>query len=163
MARLVLTDASPLIGLARVDGLCWLQALFDVVWMPAEVHAEVLRGLESPDEQAISEAIAAGWLAVCDPTPDLPELPELDEGETACIRIALAHKGSSLLLMDERLGRAIATENGLQVAGTAAVIGMARMRGLIPNAKQVFARLHRSDFRISAAVIDAILTRVGEK
>ncbi|OIP16248.1 MAG: DUF3368 domain-containing protein [Comamonadaceae bacterium CG_4_9_14_3_um_filter_60_33] len=162
MARLVLTDASPLIGLARVDGLCWLQPLFGVVWMPAEVNAEVLGGFGTPDEQAISQAIAAGWLAVCGPTPDLPELPELDEGETACIRIAVAHAGPSLLVMDERLGRAIATENGLLVTGTAAVIGMARVRGLIPNAKEVFARLHASDFRISAAVIDAILRRVGE-
>ncbi|MDP2678474.1 MAG: DUF3368 domain-containing protein [Rhodoferax sp.] len=163
MARLVLTDASPLIGLARVDGLCWLQPLFDVVWMPAEVKSEVLGGFGTPDEQAISQAIAAGWLAVCGPTPDLPELPELDEGETACIRMALAQDGPSLLLMDERLGRAIATENGLLVTGTAAVIGMARMRGLIPSAKEVFSRLHASDFRISAAVIDAILIRVGEK
>lgn len=163
MARLVLTDASPLIGLARVDGLCWLQPLFGVVWMPAEVNAEVLGGLGTPDEQAITQAIAAGWLAVCGPTPDLPALPELDEGETACIRLALAHVGPSLLLMDERLGRAIATENGLQVTGTAAVIGMARMRGLIPRAKEVFARLHATDFRISAAVIDAILQRVGER
>jgi len=163
MARLVLTDASPLIGLARVDGLCWLRPLFGVVWMPVEVNAEVLGGFGSPDEQALSVAITAGCLAVCGPTPDLPELPELDEGETACIRLALAHTGSSLLLMDERLGRAIATENGLQVTGTAAVIGMARRRGLIPSAKEVFARLHASDFRISAAVIDAILIRVGEK
>ena len=45
MARLVLTDASPLIGLARVDGLNWLGALFGVVWMPVEVRREVLAGL----------------------------------------------------------------------------------------------------------------------
>ena len=89
-------------------------------------------------------------------------LPELDEGETACIRLALVHPGASLLLMDERAGRAIAAENGLQVAGTAAVIGMARLKGLIPSAKDVFAHLHALDFRISAAVIITILERVGE-
>jgi predicted nucleic acid-binding protein len=64
--------------------------------------------------------------------------------------------------MDERAGRAIAIENGLQVAGTAAVIGMARLRGLISSAKDVFAQLHASDFRISSAVIRTILERVGE-
>ena len=31
MARLVLADASPLIGLARVDGLRWLPPLFGTV------------------------------------------------------------------------------------------------------------------------------------
>lgn len=44
MARIVLTDASPLIGLARVDGLGWLGALFGEVWMPVEVRDEVLAG-----------------------------------------------------------------------------------------------------------------------
>jgi predicted nucleic acid-binding protein len=162
MARLVLADASPLIGLARVDGLRWLLPLFGTVWMPVEVHAEVLTGFGSPDEQAINSAVAAGWLEVCGPTPEAPVLPELDEGETACIRLALAHPGATLLLMDERAGRAIAIENGLQVAGTAAVIGMARLRGLIPSAKEVFTHLHASDFRISSAVIRTILERVGE-
>jgi predicted nucleic acid-binding protein len=32
----------------------------------------------------------------------------------------------------------------LQVAGTAAVIGMAKEKGLIPSAKAVFATLHAS-------------------
>ena len=163
MAGLVLADASPLIGLARVDGLQWLQSLFGTVWVPIEVHAEVLSGFGSPDEQSIGAAVSAGWLRLCGPTPQTPLLPELDEGETACIRLALAHPGARLLLMDERAGRAIAMENGLQVAGTAAVIGMARLKGLIPSAKDVFARLHASDFRISASVIRTILERVREK
>ena len=49
MARLVLTDASPLIGLARLDGLTWLGALFGVVWMPDEVRREVLSGSGAGD------------------------------------------------------------------------------------------------------------------
>lgn len=162
MARLVLTDASPLIGLARVDGLLWLQLLFGRVWMSAEVRREVLPGNGSPDEPAILAAEDSGWIAVHGPTPIVPELPELDEGESACIRIALGNSEASLLLMDERAGRAIAVEHGLRVAGTAAVIGMAKSRNLIPSAREVFARLHASDFRISAQVIETVLRRVGE-
>jgi predicted nucleic acid-binding protein len=162
VARLVLTDASPLIGLARVDGLCWLAPLFGAVWMPLEVQREVLTGCGAPDEKAIVVAVEMGWLRVCGPTPTVPELPELDEGESACIRSALAHRSDSLLLMDERAGRAIAKEHSLRVAGTAAVIGMARLKGLIPNARVALARLHSSDFRISAQVIEAVLCKVGE-
>lgn len=164
MARLVLTDASPLIGLARVEGLTWLGALFGLVWMPDEVRREVLSGLGTGDEQAIEAAQAAGFLRVWPLTmPDKPDLPDLDEGESACIRIALAEVGDALLLMDERAGRAVAHEHGLRVAGTAAVIGMAKSRGLIPSARAVFSHLHDSDFRISAAVIETILRRVGER
>jgi predicted nucleic acid-binding protein len=162
MAGLVLSDASPLIGLARVDGLPWLNELFGVVWVPREVRDEVLSGRMLPDEQLILAAFDTGGLQVCEGAPQAPELPELDEGEAACIRIALVSPPPVLILMDELAGRAIAVEHGLRIAGTAAVIGMARMRGLIPSAREAFARLHASDFRISASVIAEVLRRVNE-
>ncbi|MEO5344032.1 MAG: DUF3368 domain-containing protein [Gammaproteobacteria bacterium SHHR-1] len=170
MAGRVLSDASPLIGLARVDGLPWLKDLFGEVWVPQEVWRELLPGRGLPDEPLLLCAHERGILRLCDAAPVEPPGAcidagldaGLDEGETACIRHALADGKGSLLLMDERAGRAIAIEQGLQVVGTAAVIGMARQRGLIPSAKAVFARLHASDFRISAAVISTILRRVGE-
>jgi len=162
MARLVLSDASPLIGLAIVDGLSWLQPLFGEVWVPTEVRQEVLSGRVERGEAAIRSALQAGWLREwASPVPE-SELPDLDEGEAACIRIGLANPGSALLLIDERAGRAVAIEHGLRVAGTAAVIGMARQRGLIVAARPVFDTLHRSDFRISAEVIHTVLARLGE-
>ena len=104
MARLVLTDASPLIGLSLVDGLPWLAALFGEVWMPEEVRNEVLSGSGFPGEQAIRGAMGRGWLRLwSQPVGELP-LPDLDEGEAACIRIAVGHAGESLVLMDERAG-----------------------------------------------------------
>ena len=70
--------------------------------------------------------------------------------------------GPALLLIDERSGRAVAEELGLSVAGTAAVIGLARQRGLITSARQVFAALHASNFRIAPAVIKTVLDRCGD-
>ncbi len=162
MARLVLSDASPLIGLSIVGGLPWLKALFGKVWMPPQVRDEVLSGQVSRGEDAIRAALARKTLVVWDrPVPELP-LPPLDAGESACIRIGRAHKGPTLLLMDERAGRAVAQDSGLKVAGTAAVIGMAQQHGLISSAREAFALLHGSDFRISAEVIRTVLARVGE-
>lgn len=51
MARLALTDASPLLGRARVDGLPWLGALFGVVWMPPQVRRGLLPNRGHPDER----------------------------------------------------------------------------------------------------------------
>ena len=76
--------------------------------------------------------------------------------------LSFSQANSALLLIDERAGRATAMECGLRVAGTAAVIGMARQRGLIPSARAVFAQLHASDFRIAVAVIETVLKRCGE-
>jgi predicted nucleic acid-binding protein len=161
MARLVLTDASPLIGLSLVDGIPWLRTLFGTVTIPEEVLHEVV-GRHFRGEAAIADAVTAGWLLPMGPAAVDPALPDLDEGEAACIRLALAANVPALLLMDERAGRAVAQEFGLQVAGTAALIGMAKQRGLVTAAKPVMERLHRSDFRIAAEVIRTVLQRVGE-
>lgn len=161
MARVVLTDASPLIGLSIVQGLDWLQALFGEVWMPAEVESEVLAGPVTRGQEAIRAMMASGTLRRWDRALPEVSLPDLDEGEAACIRAALAHQATpgneALLLMDGRAGRAVAAERGVRVAGTAAVIGMAQTRSLIPSAREVFETLLQSDFRISAEVIRTVL------
>ena len=162
MAAIVIADASPLIALARVDGLGWLQALFHEVLVTEAVLGEVLTGCFASSEARIENAIAAGWLRAVPCQTNAPPLPDLDEGEAASIRLALELGGETLLLIDERAGRAVAQEFGLQVAGTAAVIGLAKQKGLIASARSVFAELHASDFRIAAAVIQTVLDRCGE-
>lgn len=162
MARIVVTDASPLIGLSIVEGLCWLPELFGEVWLPEQVRKEVLPNKQVRGEKEIQHAINQKWLRVweteVEPLPDI----NLDEGESACISLALAYKDPVLLIMDERLGRAVAQEFGLAVIGTAAIIGQAKQAGLIDSAWDVFETLHQSDFRISRVVIQTILKRVGE-
>ena len=165
MARLVLADASPLIGLAIVDGLTWLPELFGDVWIPPSVHREVLPGVAARGEVEIASAVKRKAIRVWKKAIPVAivVLPDLDEGETDCIRIALSTSVSdTLILMDERAGRAVATENGIRVAGTAAVIGLAKKRGLITSAKARFAKLHATDFRISAVVIQTVLRDAGE-
>ena len=162
MAAIVIADASPLIALARVDGLGWLQALFNEVLITEAVLCEVLTGSFAASEAPIERAITAGWLRTVQSESNTPPLPDLDEGEAASIRLALSLGGEALLLIDERAGRAVAREFGLQVAGTAAVIGLAKQKGLISSARTVFAELHASDFRIAAAVIQTVLDRCGE-
>ncbi len=162
MAAVVISDASPLIGLARVNGIGWLKELFGEVLIPKVVADEVITGGFPAEEARITAALEAGWLQIAGPIPAGPELPDLDEGEAASIRLALAHPGPALLLIDERSGRAVAQGLGLSIAGTAAVIGMARARHLIPSARAVLSQLHDSDFRIAPAVIHAVLRRCGE-
>ena len=162
MSRIVVIDASPLIGLAIVDGLKWLPDIFGTVFLPETVKQEVLPGKVARGEEAIAHAINAGWLIVW-PEPIEPRLDiDLDAGETDCINLGLSHVGEVLLIMDERAGRAVAKEKGLHVIDTAAIIGQAKKQGLIASARAIFEVLHASDFRISAAVINQVLVSVNE-
>ena len=162
MGRLVVIDASPLIGLAIVDGIKWLPELFGTIFLPESVKKEVLPGVAAIGEEAIAHAIDAGWLKVWS-EPIEPELDiDLDMGETDCINLGLGHVGQVLLIMDERAGRAVAKEKGLTVVGTAAIIGLAKKQGLIASARKAFEVLHTSDFRISPTVINQVLLSVNE-
>ena len=165
MARRVISDASPLIGLVMVGGLEWLPALFGTVWIPASVQREVLPGVHARGELELAAAIRKQLLRVWQKPISVgaEKLQDLDEGEADCIRIALSEGAANVLvLMDERAGRAVAQEFGIQVAGTAAVIGLAKKQGLIKSVKPSFERLHSSDFRISADIIRAVMSRAGE-
>lgn len=162
MAQIIISDASPLIGLSIVNGLHWLPDIFGTVWIPEAVRSEVLPKRAAQGKQAIDSALEAGWLKLWqEPFVTLTDF-DLDEGETACISIAAGLSEPALLIMDERAGRAIAREKGITVIGTAALIGEAKKRELIPSARHAFEVLHQSDFRISANVIKIVLARVGE-
>jgi len=49
----VVIDASPLIGLAIVDGLSWLPKLFDTIYVSGIVKAEVLPGTDARGEEQL--------------------------------------------------------------------------------------------------------------
>lgn len=116
MAAIVISDASPLIALARVNGLPWLQQLFTAVMVTDVVLAEVLTGRYPDTEAPIEQALTAGWLQATSVDTTEPVLPDLDEGEAASIRLALSYGRPALLLIDERAGRAVAQELGLSAA-----------------------------------------------
>ena len=163
MARIVLIDASPLIVLSRIDGLHWIKAIFGPVQLPLAVRKEVITGKDKEGEPMIRAAIDSKLLVVLRRDWKLPQFPFLGEGEAACIRAAVNLRQPSLLLMDDKAGRATAIEFGLKVAGTAAVIAMAKRKNLIPSAANVFERLLQTDFRLSAEVIRAALEAAGER
>ncbi|WP_255004278.1 DUF3368 domain-containing protein [Cyanobium sp. HWJ4-Hawea] len=136
--------------------------MFTEVLVTDVVIGEVLTGDFTETEMRIQAAIMDGWLKPVVVSGTEPELPDLDEGEAASIRLVLSMGLEALLLIDERAGRAVAQALGLQVAGTAAVIGLAQQKGLIRSAQAIFAELSTSDFRISPEVIETVLDRCGE-
>lgn len=161
--RVVFSDASPLIGLSLVDGLGWLQSLFGVVCITDMVADELLPGNNKTGEAEIAAGIAAGSIRIVEDIWTEPAFPTLDEGEASTLRAAANQEGPCLVIMDERAGRAVASEVGLTVTGVVGVIMAARRRGLIASAKNVFEALVNHDFRLADTLIDAALESLGEQ
>lgn len=154
MARLVLTDASPLVGLSRVGGVDWLRQLFGTVEMTSAVREELERKSLEP---AIASALNQGWLRTRPGRP-LGDCPShLGPGEWSTIVAARESTGPVLVLLDDRQARREARAARLSVAGTAAIVGLARRRGLIESARDVLEQLLQSDLRIAPDVVLAVL------
>ena len=81
---------------------------------------------------------------------------ELDAGEVAAIQLALAEK-DCLLLIDEAAGRTVASRLGVANTGTLGVLLAGAREGII-DLKASPDRLQCTNFRISKALIDKLLT-----
>lgn len=160
----VIADAGPLIGLARQQQLELLRGIFGEVLITQTVHDEILPVANHSDKTVIQTALDAGWLKVVDVTPTnwQPFYSGIDAGESSAIYLACQLPDDVLLIMDDRTGRAEATARKLRIIGTAAVIGLAKLKGLIPLAQPILQALRASGYHLSDAVIQAVLDDIGE-
>lgn len=182
MAQVVIADAGPLIGLARAGSLELLRELFGQLVITETVAQEIgvlpqensaqgqANGINGPGTAVLQAAIAAGWLQICpeDPSdwePYRPLNPGVDAGEASAIGLALRWKAagqSVLLIVDDRCGRAEARRQGLEIIGTAAVLLIARERGLLQSCRPLLETLRQQGYYLSDALLQAVLDQAGE-
>lgn len=163
--KLIVSDASPLIVIARSGLIPVLSGMAEEVIIPETVYAECTVDLTLPGAQAVHLAVKAGHIRVRADIPhsnDQPdeELSGLDAGELAAIHLASALQCP--VLMDERLGRQAARRQGLTVIGSAGLLLGAKQRGLVPVIAPILDQWRQSGYFLSAAVVKAVLERAGE-
>lgn len=83
-------------------------------------------------------------------------IADLDPGERAAIQLARAEEGA-LLLIDETAGRFVASQLGIPTTGTLGILRAAARVGLV-DLRTSLARLLNTNFRISQALIDQLLS-----
>ncbi len=162
MARPVtVSDTTPLIALAWLGRLDLFPALFGVVHIPPAVHREATYNVVAA---GADELKSANWLAINPVTNSLAIellLDQLDLGESEAI--VLAHELSAdVLLMDERRGRRRAMQSGLRIIGTLGILIEAHERKLADPIRPLLDRLRELPFRMSQALYNEVLQRVGE-
>ncbi|NBB84683.1 MAG: DUF3368 domain-containing protein [Bacteroidetes bacterium] len=157
---ITVSNAGPLIALARIEQLDVLPALYREIVVPSAVHEEVL----GTERKGFSELIAADWLqvgAVSDRTAVALLRERLDAGESETIVLALELK-ADLVLMDEARGRRITAARGITLTGTLGTLILAKRERLVKRVKPLLADLAAQGFHMSDALYRQVLQEAGE-
>ena len=160
---IVVSDTTPLIGLASIGRLNLLQKLFDEVYIPQAVFDETVTfgRAESTAKQEVSKA---NWIHIVEVKDRLAVnvlLDEMDLGEVETIVLA-SEMNADWVLMDERKGRRKLTQLSIPKIGTLGILLKAKQLDLIPFLKPEIDDLQKSGFSISPLVVDEILKMANE-
>ncbi|MCP9237982.1 DUF3368 domain-containing protein [Lewinella sp. JB7] len=150
--RIVIADASTLIGLYNLSSLDLLKELYGNVEVTTIVKEEAAMDLP-------------GWIRVDDNyNRDVYRslLPSLDAGEASSIALALALE-NSLLIIDERKGRRRAKSLGIVITGLIGILIRAKQRGLIASGKNKLDNLREQGFRLSDKIYELALREMKEE
>jgi uncharacterized protein len=158
---LVICNTSPLLYLNLVGQLDILPALYHTVTIPPAVRAELLVGRQQGVQ--IPEIDDLSWLVIValkDRTL-IPLVTDLGAGEAEVIGLAKEYPNSRLIL-DDTLGRRIASVNKLTFTGTVGVIIKAKQAGLVPTVKPIVQALRQAGLWLSDDLIQNVLHQAGE-
>ena len=154
----IISNASPLINLARIGQLSLLERLYGDLTIPEAVWNEVV--VEGRGQPGAKEVETASWIRVQPATNrELVQAlrQELDAGEAEAIALALEVR-SEFLLMDEYLGRETAYHMGVRCIGLIGVLVEAKRKGLVNRIQPLLDTLQDvAGFWISEALYQRVL------
>jgi len=160
---IVVSNTTPLIGLAVIERFDLLHQLFGHLYIPQAVYQEsVTEGRETGG--AKREISTARWIETVEVKNRLAVnvlLDELDLGEAETIVLAYEIK-ANWILMDERKGRRKLSQLGLNKIGTLGILLKAKQIGLLSVIKPEIEKLHQQGFSLSQTVINTILRQANE-
>jgi predicted nucleic acid-binding protein len=156
-----ISNTSPLLYLYRVGTIHWLPQLFEEVWIPPAVAAELQEGLQRGYNVPTPEAYS--WLHIVEPrsTPSQWFALDLGPGELATIALALENP-HCIVLLDDAAARRIAQAAKLQVWGTLKILLEAKSHGLIERIAPVLEQLKNAGLWMSDDLRQRILALAGE-
>jgi len=159
----VVSNASPLIILGRIDRLDLLPALFGAIQLSSEVYEEVvIAGAGRPAAAAIK---AAKWIHVHPPMAptDLAAWrgrARLGSGELATIALAKT-LAANWVILDERAARQLAASHKLQAIGCVGILELAYHRKLMPDLRSTYAQMLAKGVHIAPAILNQSLASFG--
>ena len=159
---IVVADTTPLIVLSRLGLLDDIAELLGTVYVTSGVMQECTANKKLPGAIKIASALERETITLCNNFDNnIAEKLNLDRGESEAIALALAYKCP--LLIDERKGRRIATEMGIDILGTGTALVMAKSHGVIDLVAPLLWQLDDMGIYLSSKVKSQILSKAGEE
>jgi predicted nucleic acid-binding protein len=146
----VVADTTPLNYLVLIEQVEVLHQLFGEVMIPEAVLTE-LRHPKAPAAVSAWLQKLPNWLRVVK-VGQVDDTIQLGHGENEAISLAI-EKQVSIVLMDERRGRAAAEARGLLPIGTLNILDLADERGLLDGISSL-NDLKRTTFRADEELLD---------
>jgi predicted nucleic acid-binding protein len=160
---IVVSNTTPLIGLAVVGQFDLLRQLFGRIIIPEAVFAEaVLFGREQGG--AKQEVTNADWIEVAAVSDRLAVdvlLDELDRGEAETIVLA-RELHADWVLMDEKKGRRKLVELKQNKVGTVGILLKGKQAGLLAEIGPYLEILRHQGFSLSRRVVESALKQANE-
>jgi uncharacterized protein len=162
MQRIVVSDTTALIHLARISCLDLLRCLYTEIFIPTAVYNEVTHNKFSlPGALTVANASWIKVVAVKNPAIVQKLRAGLDLGESEAIALAL-EMGADVLIIDEVAGRQRATEYGQRIIGMVGILVAAKKAGLIHLVEPHLDALESTGFHMGQALRNIALTAAGE-
>ena len=157
---IVVSNTSPLMNLAVINQLKIIEQLYGKVIIPEEVSKELFAASIHPliehlpwiEKHQVKNKGLSDSLKI-----------ELDDGEAEAIALAIELK-ADLVLIDERLGRNIASRFGQKCIGIMGILMEAKHKGIIDSVKPVVDDLiTKAGFWVSNGLYLKVLREAGEE
>ena len=156
-----IVNTSPLLYLHQVGQLEVLSKLYGTIVTSTAVEQELevgrTQGIDVPDIHLLD------WLQVRTVASAslIPNVIDLGRGEAEAIALGIENSGS-LLILDDRLGRRIATLYQLRYTGTLGVLVKAKQTGYLTAVAPIVTELQNRGMWLTESVIRTALRLAGE-
>lgn len=154
----MISDATALICLSKINNLDILKKAYSAVIIPPAVKNEVLLE-EKEGYSSIKNAIESGWIKVIEPKESIAL--GLGAGENQAISLAKEKKDK--IILDDALAIKAANAFGISIVRTTTVIFIALNKKII-NKKQAISLLNRlieNGYYISTKDYAALVSKLG--
>lgn len=160
----IVSNTSPISNLIAIGHLSLLQQVYGDIIIPKAVADEVAKAATTYPQAALISTLP--WISVQPISDEMAvarfQSQKLDAGEAEAIVLALELK-AELLIVDEQLGRAVATREGLNITGLMGVLLEAKSRAFISTVKPIVDDLMiQAGFRVSAKLYQNVLQLADE-